>query len=190
MLSALATSSSSVLPFKSVLRFCSDCFVNLAPSYSTVPQVVVGMVTGAAAEAASICANLLVVYCRRDSSLPLSTLNSAFRRRSLDSSSWIQPALASKTFKIDSTASGCRSVSVEILPSTNACTVQSEEFMTLVPSFLHRMISGHLPSQNSLAPHQVVCREPRKRGRFRNIPLSRRMTRGSGPAIQILPRVP
>ena len=33
------------------------------------------MVTRAAAEAASICAILLVVYCRRDSSLPLSTLN-------------------------------------------------------------------------------------------------------------------
>ena len=39
MKSALATSSSSVLPFKSVLRFCSDCFVNLARSFSTVPQV-------------------------------------------------------------------------------------------------------------------------------------------------------
>ena len=83
ILSALATSSSSVLPFKIVLRFCADCFDNRAPSFSTVPQVVVGMVTRTAAEAASICANLLVVYCRRDSSLPLSTLNSAFRRRSL-----------------------------------------------------------------------------------------------------------
>ena len=56
------------------MRFCSDCFDNRALSFSTVPQVVVGIVTRAAAEAASICANLLVVYCRRDSSLPISTL--------------------------------------------------------------------------------------------------------------------
>ena len=108
---------------------------NRAPSFSTVPQVVVGMVTRAAAEAASICTNLPVVYCRRDSSLPLSMLKSAFRRRSFDSSSWIQPAFASKTFKIDSTPSGSRRASVEILPSTNACTVQSTDFMTLVPGF-------------------------------------------------------
>ena len=103
MLSVRATSSSSVLPFRSVWRFCSDCFVSRAPSFNTVHQVVVGMVTRAAVEAATICANLLVVYCRNDSSLPLFTLKTPFRRRSLDSSSWIQPALASKTFKIDST---------------------------------------------------------------------------------------
>ena len=85
-----------MLPFKTVLRFCSDCFDNPIPSFGTVPQVVVGMVTRAAAEAASICANILVVYCRRDSSVPVSTLRSAFRRRYLDSFSGIQPALASK----------------------------------------------------------------------------------------------
>ena len=85
---------SSVLPFRTVLRFCSDCIVNRAPSFNTVPQVVVGMVTRAAVEAASICANLLVVHCRNDSSLPPSTLKSAFRRRSLDSSSWIQTSLS------------------------------------------------------------------------------------------------
>ena len=101
VLSARATSSSFVLPYKSVLRFCSDCLDNRAPSFKTVPQVAVGMVTRAAAEAASICANLLVVHYRRESSLPLSTLKRAFRRRSLESSSWIQPIFQNRLHTVE-----------------------------------------------------------------------------------------
>ena len=114
MLSVQATSSSSVLSFRSELRFCSDCFDNRAPSFNSVPEVVVGIVTRVAAGAASSCTNLLVVCC-------------------------VGP--------------------------------------------FHR-------SQDSLPPHQVVCSEPWKTGRLRDIPFSRRRRVRRCPVERVLSGIP
>ena len=140
---------------------CGPRTDNRAPSFKTVLQVAVGMVTRAAVEAASICANLLVVYCRNSSSLPLSTLTSAFRRRSSDSSSWIRSALASKGFRGDP-------------PVHEGLHRPIQRVHDLVAHFLHRVVRDLLPTKNSRPPRQVVRGEPQKAGRPSDIPFSRR----------------